>query len=139
MPQESKSPKLIAFLWGLVIAGFLAPVALNIYDHLTRPRAPFSNEKAAILQLLAQKFTGPLYFQPDESSERQPLSADKVYISAASAKSQVQGIARSRKLSAGDAARLNDIIARMTEPSPSRVVGEERVNLLLLNIALDAL
>ncbi len=125
-------------LWALLVIVFLTPISLNIYDHLTRPRNSLTTERDAILQLLTQKFTGPQYFQNDTSSSTQPLSSDKVYISPASAKSQVNRIATERKLTPEASMRLNDIITRMTEPSPSRVVGEDRVNLLLLNLALDA-
>lgn len=139
MFQKSRSSKLVPLLWGLVIAGFLTPAVLNVYDYIKRRRSPVPSEKAAIQQLLAKKFNGPHYFQPDESSAHQPLSEDKVYISTASARSQVQGISGARRLSAGDIAKLNDVIARMTEQPQSRIVGEGRVNLLLLNIALDSL
>lgn len=124
-------------LWALLVIVFLTPISFNIYDHLTRPRNTLPTERDAILQLLTQKFTGPQYFQNDTSASSQPMSSDKVYISPASAKSQVNRIASERKFTPEKSLRLNDIITRMTEPSPSRVVGENRVNLLMLNLALD--
>lgn len=126
-------------LWAALLTVFLTPVSYNIYEHLARRRSGPPDEKTAIMQLLAQKFTGPRYFQTDETAAAVPLSANRVYLSAASAKAQMVRISAERKLALADVTRLRDIIEKMTEPSPSRVVGEERVNLLLLNIALDSL
>jgi potassium-transporting ATPase KdpC subunit len=126
-------------LWILLGVLFLAPIAFNIYNYIARRGSGLPDEKTAIMQLLAQKFTGPGYFQTDESSAATPLSANRVYISATSAKAQLAKVSAERKLAAADITRLKDIIERMTEPSPSRAVGDERVNLLLLNLALDAL
>ena len=125
-------------LWVLLAIVFLAPIALNIRDHLTRPRQ-LPDEKSAIIQLLAQKFTGPEYFQIESGTAAQNSSSDKVYLTVESAKKQIGRISAARKFDAEDTSRLNALISGMTEPPQSRVVGEERVNLLMLNLALDAL
>lgn len=92
-----------------------------------------------MLQLLASKFAGAEYFQIEAPGGAPPATSGKVCITAASAKAQVARVAAARKLSPERITRLNDLITRMTEPPSSRVVGGDRVNLLLLNVATDAL
>ncbi|MET0377531.1 MAG: potassium-transporting ATPase subunit KdpC [Spongiibacteraceae bacterium] len=58
------------------------------------------------------------------------------HISPAAALYQVARVARVRDL---DAARVQGLIARYTEPRQWGIFGEPRVNVLLLNLALDEL
>ena len=126
-------------LWMALTVIFCAPIAVNIYDHLTRQKSGFPDEKTAIMQLLASKFAGPSYFQPDRDGVASALSPDRVYILTSSALVQSDRVAGERKLNDEFKARLRDLILKISEPSPSRAIGETRVNLLLLNIALDTL
>jgi K+-transporting ATPase c subunit len=51
----------------------------------------------------------------------------------------VESIVKARKLNADGEARVRQLIDRLAEQPSSRLVGEEHVNLLRLNLALDAL
>ena len=140
-PNHSNSTGLkkyaIGLLIGLVIALFLAPIAWNIHDHLTRVPVVIPDEQIAGLNLLAEKFTGPRYFQPDTTESNSAAVPEKYYISIASAKRQLESIAMERKLTADQISRLNAVIEKITELPPSRVTGQNSVNVLRLNLALD--
>ena len=58
------------------------------------------------------------------------------HISPAAAHYQVDRVAKARKLSPE---RLHDVVSQYTEPALWGVLGEVRVNVLRLNLALDAL
>ncbi|MNC98219.1 potassium-transporting ATPase subunit C [compost metagenome] len=60
-------------------------------------------------------------------------------ISVDDAKSQAAKIARERQLSPEQARKMEQLIDRLVEPSPSRMIGEATINLLRLNLALDEL
>ena len=132
--------------------GFLGEPGVNVLrlnlaldDHLaslsrTKPSLVIPDEEAAAFKLLAQKFTGPRYFQPN-ASRTQPSHSGTAEprISAADARLQVKRIAAERNLGPDVETKLNALIERLTEPSPSRVVGEPEIKLLRLNLALDEL
>jgi K+-transporting ATPase c subunit len=129
----------IGLVIGLVTALFLAPIVWNVRDHLTRAPVAIPNEQIAGLKLLAQKFTGPRYFQPEDTENKNASVPEKYYISIASAKRQLEHVALERKLSDEQVSRVNAIIEQITEPPPSRVLGQNSVNVLRLNLALDEL
>jgi K+-transporting ATPase c subunit len=127
----------IGLVIGLVSALFLAPIVWNVRDHLVRAPVAIPNEQIAGLKLLAEKFTGPRYFQPEDMESKSASAPEKYYISIASAKRQLKHIASERKLSDEQVSRVNAIIEQITEPPPSRVLGQNSVNVLRLNLALD--
>lgn len=133
--------------------GFLGEPRLNVLKlnlavdgHPTllsrkKPNFVIPDEEAAAFKLLAQKMSGPRYFQPNASRTNQPShggTADP-RISVADARLQMKRIAAERNLGPETETKLNALIERLTEPPRSRVVGEPEVNLLRLNLALDEL
>jgi potassium-transporting ATPase KdpC subunit len=60
-------------------------------------------------------------------------------ISPAAAFSQVDRVSRARGMSAGMRARLVELVQSYVEPRQFEIFGEPRVNVLLLNLALDSL
>jgi hypothetical protein len=126
-------------LWMLLGALFFTPIAINIRDHVAKWRSTQPDEKTAILQALASKFAGPSYFQSEGADASVTSPGNRVYISNSSAVGQMDRIVAQRHFTPEMAVKMKDLIARLTEPAPSRAMGEERVNLLMLNISLDAL
>jgi K+-transporting ATPase ATPase C chain len=86
-------------------------------------------------ELLAQKFTGPQYFQLGDEKDQMPYP----YISVINARTQVGRIIQERKLAPEAAAQINQLIEKLIVPASSRVVGIDHVNALQLNLALDKL
>jgi potassium-transporting ATPase KdpC subunit len=129
--------KTLLIIYGVLLAIFLAPIVRNIYDHLSQPEIVIPDEQIAGEKLLAEKFTGPRYFQPDPAETVSASSPDRYYISVASARAQVVRIASERKLSDSTVKKLDDVIEKISEPPPSRVRGRDSVNTLRLNLALD--
>ena len=84
---------------------------------------------------LAQKFTGPQYFQVCGQSEQMPY----LYISAADARTQMSRIVQERRLAPEAASQINQLIEKLTVPASAHEVGIEHVNALLLNLELDKL
>lgn len=61
------------------------------------------------------------------------------HISPAGARYQLNRVARARGFSDLDRVRLEELIARYTEERTLGLIGEPRVNVLMLNLALDSL
>jgi hypothetical protein len=113
-------------------------------QNLSTEKQVIPDEKAAAASLLAQQLSGPRYFRVPEGGLKDRggvtvKTAVEPHISTVAARSQVEGIVHARELSAGQAAKVNALIDQLAEAPASRVVGEEHVNLLRLNLALDAL
>lgn len=75
---------------------------------------------------LAQKLTGPQYFQ---------VCAQNDQISATDAKTQLDRIIKERKLAPAAAVEINHLIDQLTAPSSAN----DHVSALQLNLALDKL
>ena len=129
-------------LWLIV----LAAVAMASIFLFSRPGgagdATLPDEKLAGEALLAQKFTGPGYFQLEASPRGAgtETESEELYLTTPyKAGQQVERIVKERHLSPEKEANLRALIDQLTIPPQSRVYGGERVHVLRLNLALDAL
>ena len=84
---------------------------------------------------LAQKFTGPQYFQVCEQNDQMPA----LHISATNARTQLGRIIKERKLAPAVAAEINHLIDQLAAPASANVQGPDHVSALQLNLALDKL
>lgn len=143
---HSRSPLRLMALYG-IIGLFLLAVFLGVslvVNRSHRNRLDIPDEKAAGATLLMEKFTGPRYFQMPPGDARDDAgvivaSPREPHITAAAARDQVERIANERGLTPDLTARVRELINRLTEQPKSRLVGEEHVNVLRLNLALDEL
>lgn len=118
--------------WITVLVTALALIGiLVIRFQLNQPAPP--DEKAAGLALLAEKLSGPRYFNSDTREE------GELWISPTEAREQAPHVAAERRLDASSTRKIGELIDRLTIPPASRIVGGERINLLQLNLALDAI
>lgn len=125
-----------AGLFFLGLLGFVYIVALAAM--LVGPKLPWHGFKepddiGAGRELLAEKFSGPRYFQYVETPDSLPAP----YISTEEARLQVDMIAATRRIPEAEKARMNKLIETLAEPSDSRIAGASQVNTLRLNLALD--
>jgi potassium-transporting ATPase KdpC subunit len=131
-------------LAALALAGLIAGGAL-LFQDAQRRQSAIPDEKAAAVALLAQKLSGPRYFQSavppsDQRVTHVPDSRNgEPVISVADALAQMDRIVAERHLDAARAVKIRQLIDRLAEPPDSRMVGEASVNLLRLNLALDEL
>ena len=94
------------------------------------------DERAVADVVLAGKLTGPRYFNAPANAMRED---DGLWIREFEARSQLPRVVAARKLGPEGARALERLIAALTEHHPSRMVGGTRINLLRLNLSLDAL
>ena len=117
------------------ISAILLLTALLFFEggYPTKP-TDARDEKAAGLELLAKKLTGPTYFHQVDS----PLSKAG-YLTPAEASQQVPSIVGSRHWDTVKASEIQVLIVQLSEPPPYRWFGSPQVNIIRLNLALDAL
>jgi K+-transporting ATPase ATPase C chain len=126
--------RLLGIYGGAFIALFLFfALAAQLLRMSNATEVPIPDEKAVAQELLEAKLSGPKYFQLGESSAELP----NPYITPAQARAQLERVVAERHLDAAKRERLESLIKELTEPSPSRMVGTERLNALKLNLALD--
>ncbi len=125
--------------WTIVtVALLIAVIAIGWVTYLTRGVSPVSEKEeiAVATALLAEKLSGPRYFNapvPGISEEGGP------WIDVADAESQLARIAAERKLRPEAIRELEQLIVKLTESHPSRIVGGKRINLPRLNLSLDSI
>lgn len=118
-----------AVLLALIFAGS------RLLRHTTRDRLVIPDEKVTAALLLERKLTGPEYFHRNAAAR---LAGDgEIHISLRSVQAQIPRIVQARNLNVEQAAKVERLVEKLAEPSPSRVVGETTINLLRLNLALD--
>lgn len=144
--KPMRSPtKLMAWCAGILGAMFLSFYGLSAFLRSANPHSvSLPDEKAAAAQLLAKRLSGPGYFEVPPGGLRDEsgvaaTSAVEPHITASAAQKQVERIARERQLDAAGVVKVEDLIRRLTETPSSRVIGEEHLNVLRLNLALDEL
>ncbi|QIF00661.1 potassium-transporting ATPase subunit C [Roseimicrobium sp. ORNL1] len=126
--------RLLGIYGGAFIALFLFfALAAQFLRMSNATEVPIPDEKAVAQELLEAKLSGPKYFQLGESSAELPSP----YMTPAQARMQLGRVVNERHLDAVKRERLENLIKELTEPSPSRMVGTERLNALRLNLALD--
>ena len=96
---------------------------------------PLPDEKKAAMELLVEKQSGPRYFESVAAPDEQGI----VWIDPAAAHAQIDRVLRERGWGEPQRDKVFKLIARISEPHPSRAVGGDRVNLAKLNLALDSL
>lgn len=87
--------------------------------------------RAAAEQVLAQKLSGPRYFSASYWENGEP------WITADDARAQVPRVAAERKLGPEGEHAIGQLIGKMSEPHPHRMVGGERIPLSRFNLSLD--
>lgn len=124
----------------------IAVGAAFLLQRMPRERFVIPDEKAAAAALLMEKLSGPRYFQfrSPPTSEHPPVRAPFLRdrgprISVPDAHAQVERVAAERQFDAKHAATLHQLVDELAESSESRMAGQESVNLLRLNLALDEL
>ena len=127
-----------AWRWILVsaVAATLTATAVVYYKCRTDDGShPVSEQAAwaAAQQLLAQKLSGPRYFSPSYWENGEP------WIDVQDAMSQVPRVITERNLGADAKHAIDQLIAKMSEPHPHRMVGGERINLSRFNLSLDGI
>jgi K+-transporting ATPase ATPase C chain len=126
--------RLLAIYGGAFVALFLFfAFAAQFLRMNNATEVPIPDEKAVAQELLEAKLSGPMYFQLGEPSAELPSP----YITPALARAQLERVVNERHLDEAKRERLESLIKELTEPSPSRMVGTERLNVLRLNLALD--
>jgi len=124
--------------WILVsaVAATLTAIAVVYYKCWTDDGIHPVSEQAAkevAQQLLAQKLSGPRYFSPSYWENGEP------WIEVQDAWSQVPRVITERNLGPDDKLAIGQLIEKMSEPHPHRMVGGERINLSRFNLSLDAI
>lgn len=109
---------------------------------MLQPRKPVvepvsaTDEAAAAEALLAAKLSGPRYFNPQVDVALEDRGR---WIEVFDAVSQVPRIAAERHLGPEAVQAVRQLIVELSEPHPYRMVGGQRINLLRLNLSLDAI
>ena len=137
----SRNAKRLAVLT-VVLMGVVAGAMLVIIK--SRPKLVIPDEKIVAAELLAKTFTGSRYFQipPNETLDENGVRMENPatpYLSRDAALLQVERIARARGMGQEGTQKINGLIDGMTEEPSSRIVGDNHINLLRLNLALDTL
>jgi hypothetical protein len=129
--------------WMLITAVTLAAVfSVGVWVGNNAPQEPgihpvsIQDERAVADLILARKLSGPRFFNAPANAK---LEEDGLWIREFEARSQLPRVVAARKLGPEGARALEQLIDALTEHHPSRMIGGTRINLLRLNLSLDAL
>ncbi|MEO8615571.1 MAG: hypothetical protein ABI600_10545 [Luteolibacter sp.] len=99
-------------------------------------RLPVPDEKAAAMELLARKLSGPGYFNLPLKGIREQGGP---WIPLEEVSRQKDRVTGERKFGEKQRAELDRLISELSEPQPERMVGGYRVQLERLNLAVDGI
>jgi len=133
-----QSKRLILFAVAVVTAAVLAVGSWLVWFQKDR-NPPIPDEKEAGVALLATTLTGPGYFHGPDRPAETLLGEGGPWIAPQDALDQLERVSRTRGYAAARTEKVKELIEKLTEPHPSRVVGGERIQLVRLNLALDQL
>ncbi len=117
-------------------AVFLTGVIFSAWRFTRTNEIPLPDEKAAAMTLLADKLSGPRYFSISLTGVR---SSDGPWIGVAEAGLQEDRVIAERHWGKDQRAEVDQLLSRLAEPVPARMVGGYRIPLERLNLALDAI
>jgi hypothetical protein len=120
----------------VVAAVLVAAVAFWVWQFTRRHAIPIPDEKVAAMTLLAEKLSGPRYFNAPATVIQ---NADGAWIGLEEVQRQKDRVADERQFDGGQRAQLERLIADLSEPQPARMVGGCRIQLERMNLALDAI
>jgi len=128
-------PAIVMILAMTVLTGLVYPLAMTgiaqfVFPHQANGSLIEKDGKVIGSALLGQNFDKPEYFhgRPSATTDTDPKDSSKTV--------PVPRVAKARGL---DEAKLRQLVQANTEIRTFGVLGEPRVNVLQLNIALDAL
>jgi hypothetical protein len=122
----------------LTSAAALVVAALALYQCPPNGKvAPVDvvDEVAATQRLLDERFSSPRYFVVARS---QPQEEGGLWITDFDALAQVDRVVAERQLGTAATAKVRLLVTELAEPHPNRSVGGSRINLMRLNLLLDA-
>jgi len=134
--QPIPHPKLGTALLVLLLAA-LAVGGTLLLQRAQPQRLPIPDEKAVAADLLAQKLSGPRYFQRATPDQPPSTRSGEWTITVDDALAQMERVVTERRLDAQGAAKVRRLINQLATPPRSRMTGEDSINLLRLNLALD--
>ena len=122
----------------LIVAALPVLIIIGVIYLESRRQPNYPDETAAGLELLSKEFRGSGYFHRSVSDTNPPnASHPDYYITVDEALAQLSRIQSERGLSTNNAPELEHLISQLAEPPESRAVGETKVNVLRLNLALE--
>lgn len=116
----------------LLVAG----VIFSTWMFTRRSDIPIPDEKAAAMELLSVKLSGPRYFSTPVTGIQ---NSGGPWIGEDEASLQEDQVIRERHWDKSQRAEVDRLISQLSEPRPVRMVGGYRIQLERLNLALDAI
>lgn len=132
--MKSKFPQLV--FAAMLILFVVAIACINPWRKQEPVPVSIDAERAAADAVLAEKLSGPRYF--NAPADGVPEDGGP-WIKVHEARAQIPGIVAERKLGPDGERALDQLVDKLTEHHPSRVLGGTRIHLLRLNLSLDSI